>query len=743
MNNIMLKKLNNKIMKKNEQKIMLSFVTPNHNDGATIERQVDSIMDQDYKMIEQIIVDDGSSDDSKKVLDKLEKKYKGRLKVIYLPKNEGACVARNIGAKEAKGKYLSFLPADAKLYPGVARIWVETLEENPQFDFLYGGYKITDDNYNELFNYMGDEFDPYFLKVTNYIDGSFPLKKDLFDKMGGWDHQIKSLQDWDLWLNAVINHNAKGLYKKEVFFETTQPHPGGLSADSHTNWIARTGQIKKKYGIEQKKICVTGQGASFHAKNVAKWLDADYLYDPSFKPHKYEMIYVVGFFGNVAKAFHNTRAMRVVHWIGSDILAVKQATQKEKEWVLNWLDNNVDINLCEFEQTRKELEEMGIKARVVPFPPQTMYETQPLPEKFSVACYLPYVNSGFYQPDLVHDIAKSLPDVNFYYFGNPMLMGQKDNVIHCGSVNMFEKDDLIKKTSMILRITPHDGLPLSVIEWILAGRNAITTIPMNYAYQVNLNLQMTGDKNKDKKIFEDNKKIIIDKIKEIKKANKQNLDGSNYYRELCNPNKFKETVYSFMKIDIQDWWNKISDLWTKLESNKESTEDIAKIIREVRNINPKNVLDIGCGTGRWADLLPVKDYYGIDFSKTLIKTAKKNHPDKEFNYIDILKFNTNKKFDLVFSFASLLHIPPEKIKEYVAHIKTLGKKAVFVEPVSEEEMFAANRYIHPDIIKLQKETDWIFNVRYTWIHDYFNLFKVIKVIPMSNQRNLFIVDLTK
>ena len=118
---------------------MLSVITPNFNDGATIEKQVDSIMSQDWDNIEQIIVDDGSTDGSKEILEKLENKY-DKLKVLYLDKNQGACVARNLGASHAKGKYLSFLPADAVLYPGVARTWVTFLEENPDYDFLYGRY---------------------------------------------------------------------------------------------------------------------------------------------------------------------------------------------------------------------------------------------------------------------------------------------------------------------------------------------------------------------------------------------------------------------------------------------------------------------------------------------------------------------------------------------------------------------------------------------------------------------------
>src|SRR3990167_1366783 len=168
---------------------IISFVSPAYNDANYLEELVKSIQTQDYPFIEQIIVNDGSTDNTKDVLDKLQEKYP-KLQVIHLEKNSGACHARNVGAQKATGKYISFLPADAKLYPGMARIWVTSLEENPKYDFLYGGYRLMNENGTHAQDYLGDAFDVHILETANYIDGSFPLKKELYDKMGGWDEGI-------------------------------------------------------------------------------------------------------------------------------------------------------------------------------------------------------------------------------------------------------------------------------------------------------------------------------------------------------------------------------------------------------------------------------------------------------------------------------------------------------------------------------------------------------------------------
>src|SRR3990167_262568 len=308
---------------------LISFIMPCFNDADSIEKAIDSIFDNDWPNIEVIAVNDGSPDNSKEVLEKLKKKHKN-LTVVNFERNRGACVARNEGAKLAKGKYYAWLPADAKIYPGMIRVWVETLENNPTYDFLYGGYRFVDNDGNTVMNYPSEKFEPYLLEVQNYIDGSFPLKAETFWRVakelgqdGLWDPNIKSLQDWDFWL-SVVKHGGKGFFYADTFFETTLPHPGGLSYDSHQNWLERTNFIKAKYDIKDRDICVTGTGARFHAKNIAKMLGADYKDMPSFKEHKYKMIYVVGFFGNVAQSFFGTDALRVVHWIGSDIIPLMQ-----------------------------------------------------------------------------------------------------------------------------------------------------------------------------------------------------------------------------------------------------------------------------------------------------------------------------------------------------------------------------------------------------------------------------------
>ena len=92
------------------EKDLISVVIPMYNSEKSIDRCIKSIINQSYKNIEIIVIDDGSTDNSKKICEKLAMKD-SRIKVLTQT-NSGVATARNNGMKEAKGKYLCFIDSD-------------------------------------------------------------------------------------------------------------------------------------------------------------------------------------------------------------------------------------------------------------------------------------------------------------------------------------------------------------------------------------------------------------------------------------------------------------------------------------------------------------------------------------------------------------------------------------------------------------------------------------------------------
>ena len=90
--------------------IKISIIMPVYNKEKYLKNTIDSILKQEYKNFELIIVDDGSTDKSKYICDEYASKD-SRIKVYHI-KNEGVSNARNIGLKYATGDYIQFIDAD-------------------------------------------------------------------------------------------------------------------------------------------------------------------------------------------------------------------------------------------------------------------------------------------------------------------------------------------------------------------------------------------------------------------------------------------------------------------------------------------------------------------------------------------------------------------------------------------------------------------------------------------------------
>jgi len=720
---------------KKEELPLISFCMPVYHDGDTVTKAVESILDQDYPEIEVILSVDGC-EESAKAVKKIVAKYKSMkrgVSAIYSKKNQGACIARNDAAKLAKGKYLSFLPADGYLLPGVVRIWMKHLEEHPDYDFLYGGYRFLNEIYTKKelekfakkekisitefiernryyplpddrfggqqgFDYMSDNFDPYFLDTTNYIDGSFPLTKKKFDEIGGWDPKIKSLQDWDLWL-SVVKSGGKGIFVKDIFFETEYPHPGGLSHDSSKNWLQRLSEIKKKHKIEERTTCVTSLGAKFHAKRLAYILGADFKEMPSFKPHNYEMIYLIGFYpqfaDECAQVFQNCRGTKVIHWVGSDIWQMQQMDLQSRHILLDYFKKNVDHHLCEAEFTKKELKELGVDARVIPLPPIKLFKPTPLPNKFKVAVYMPHVNENFYRPDMCEKIAELCPDIEFVFFGNQGRQGKDKNIEYAGYITDMQK--FIGECSALMRLTIHDGLPITALEFLTAGRNVLASVPIKHATHIE----------------KPTPELVAAELKKMKRLG-LNVRGSKSWMCALAHSKFKKKINKLKEYDPKEYWERRADSWSELADLNYSLPITDKnlIKNWINKLEFKSVLDIGCGNGRFTPMFIGKDYTGIDISDKLVKIAKKRFPESEFKTMrveDLKPILSKPKYDLIFSYTCLEHIIEEDFPKAVEALKKVGKKILLIEP----EGFESVGHCHD--------------------HDYKKHFKVIKKKKLSDK----------
>ncbi len=534
---------------------LLSFIVPMYDLKPDIlKRCLMSLEDQDYEKIEVVCVLDGPNAELKKVCDSFVEKDPIKFRVVQI-EHAGACAARNAGFEASKGEIVSFFNSDYVANPGMARLWVDALQDHPDCGFAYGAYEYAA---NHSWAYPSKKFDPWVLEIANYIDCGFPLWRKYAVK---WDPAVKSLQDWDFWLRVVKEHNVKGFYLgRDISFVAEPPRPGGLSMDSSSNWIDRVNFVKKKNDIPIRDMVVTSIGAPNHGIEIAKMIGADYRDDTIYKPQEYKSIYMIGFYmkpsdqvnGHAEILRHFGKAKKIIHFVGADIYWLRKFSFENLKYVSGALNHGCDHVLCENDISRKELAEFGIKAQVVPIPSYSTFNIQPLPAKFSVSIFLTD-QSDFdkYAYEHTLSIVRAMPDVQFTAYGDAGQDCHYPNLKHYGSLSRQEWEKYVYKNSCLFRIVRHDTMPMASNEFILAGRDVITNIPAKFMEVIDtsgreeLNEWDMFGSGLNPYRWPETKKKIVQKIREVRDnpmSEVDQLEAHDYYAKLLDRENYIRTI---------------------------------------------------------------------------------------------------------------------------------------------------------------------------------------------------------
>lgn len=210
------------------EKTKVSIIIPTYKRNDMLERAINSVLNQTYKNIEVIVVDDNDEGSIyRKNNEILMKKFKSNSKVRYLKhiKNMNGAVARNTGIYNSEGEYITFLDDDDEFLPLKIEKQVEFLEENFKiYDAVYcgfnvyrGGKKISTIKNDE----SGDLSKELFLMEWGTGSGSNILfKKEAIDAINGFDEKLVRHQDWDVLLRffrtfklGAINEAYLNIYK--------------------------------------------------------------------------------------------------------------------------------------------------------------------------------------------------------------------------------------------------------------------------------------------------------------------------------------------------------------------------------------------------------------------------------------------------------------------------------------------------------------------------------------------------
>lgn len=179
---------------------LVSIVVANYNCGRFVADAIDTALQQSYPHTEVIVVDDGSTDDSMAVLDR----YRDRIRIVRQA-NQGVSAARNTGIHESRGDLVAFLDADDLWHRDKLAKQVP-LFDNPAVGLAYCGVEYVDERGRSLgTNTRGLRGrvlrDIALLRETVVLAGGSTavVRRRLFDEAGGFDPQLSTAADWDMW----------------------------------------------------------------------------------------------------------------------------------------------------------------------------------------------------------------------------------------------------------------------------------------------------------------------------------------------------------------------------------------------------------------------------------------------------------------------------------------------------------------------------------------------------------------
>ncbi len=198
-----------------EKQYKISVIIPTYNREKTIQRCIDSIINQSYPAYEIIVSDDGSKDHTLKII---YEEYGDKVRIIE-QNHRGAQAARNAGIKAAKGEYIAFLDSDDEWLPDKLKIQVEKLQKNPDAVICGDGYKqfdwngsipkvydLTDKEKRTIKNTSRKQLKlsgksgvvyPAILKEPFCLFQSLLVSRSSLFQIGLLDEKVPSYQEWD------------------------------------------------------------------------------------------------------------------------------------------------------------------------------------------------------------------------------------------------------------------------------------------------------------------------------------------------------------------------------------------------------------------------------------------------------------------------------------------------------------------------------------------------------------------
>lgn len=228
----------------------VSVIIPSYNNAHYLGTAIQSVLGQTYTDYEIIVVDDGSKDATREAAAKFGES------VIYIyQENQGLAGARNTGIQAAKGELVSLLDADDEWYSEYLEHMIALSDKNPDAQVFYCTAQCMDTDGHNLPQFVGgppiDSKILYqvLLRANFIIPSTVTFRRKPIIEAGCFDDNLRSCEDWDLWLRILPTGKIVGAFDRLVRYRV---HGSSLSANVTGMQDAARKVIEKHFGGEDR-----------------------------------------------------------------------------------------------------------------------------------------------------------------------------------------------------------------------------------------------------------------------------------------------------------------------------------------------------------------------------------------------------------------------------------------------------------------------------------------------------------
>jgi glycosyltransferase involved in cell wall biosynthesis len=193
------------VIEKKQKTPRVSVIIPTYNRGWIVKEAIESVLAQDYRDFELIVVDDGSTDNTDDILNS----YRGDI-MVFRQENQGVSAARNRGLAEASGRFIAFLDSDDLWLPQKLFRQVEFFNKNPDAQicqteetWIRKGVRVNPKKRHK--KPWGMIFEPS-LALCLVSPSAVMIRRSLLEKVGGFDETLPACEDYDLWLRTSCRY---------------------------------------------------------------------------------------------------------------------------------------------------------------------------------------------------------------------------------------------------------------------------------------------------------------------------------------------------------------------------------------------------------------------------------------------------------------------------------------------------------------------------------------------------------